>query len=71
MASAVNKRLLGHSKINMVLRYAHPTQEHQTKAMEKMEQFVAQKQTGRGWSVVSDSGLSHPRNQDVQWRHGE
>jgi integrase len=38
--------MLGHSKINMVLRYAHPTQEHQTKAMEKMEQFVAQKQIG-------------------------
>jgi integrase len=36
--------MLGHSKINMVLRYAHPTQEHQTKAMEKMEQFVAQQQ---------------------------
>ncbi len=28
--------MLGHSKINMVMRYAHPTQEHQTKAMEKM-----------------------------------
>ncbi len=27
--------MLGHSKINMVLRYAHPTQEHQTKAMDK------------------------------------
>ena len=34
--------MLGHSKINMVLRYAHPTQEHQTKAMEKMEQFVGE-----------------------------
>jgi hypothetical protein len=33
--------MLDHSKINMVLRYAHPTQEHQTKAMDKMEQFVA------------------------------
>jgi integrase len=22
--------MLGHSKINMVMRYAHPTQEHQT-----------------------------------------
>jgi integrase len=32
--------MLGHSKINMVLRYAHPTQEHQTRAMEKMEEFV-------------------------------
>jgi site-specific recombinase XerD len=29
--------MLGHSKINMVLRYAHPTQEHQSKAMDKME----------------------------------
>ena len=36
--------MLGHSKINMVLRYAHPTQEHQAKAMEKLERFVAQQQ---------------------------
>lgn len=36
--------MLGHSKINMVMRYAHPTQEHQTKAMEKMSQYVAQQQ---------------------------
>jgi integrase len=36
--------LLGHSKIQMVLRYAHPTQEHQIKAMEKLEQFVAERQ---------------------------
>jgi hypothetical protein len=28
----------------MVLRYAHPTQEHQAKAMEKMERFVAAQQ---------------------------
>lgn len=35
--------MLGHSKINMVLRYAHPTQEHQAWAMEKLEQFVADK----------------------------
>jgi len=33
--------MLGHSKINMVLRYAHPTQEHQTTAMDKMEQYVS------------------------------
>ncbi len=32
--------MLGHSKINMVLSYAHPTQEHQTKAMDKMERYV-------------------------------
>jgi hypothetical protein len=34
--------MLGHSKINMVLCYAHPTQEHQTKAMGKMEQYVSE-----------------------------
>ncbi len=34
--------MLGHSKINMVMRYAHPTQEHQTKAMNRMEQYVAE-----------------------------
>jgi integrase len=34
--------MLGHSKINMVLRYAHPTQEHQTKAMDKMERYVTE-----------------------------
>jgi hypothetical protein len=33
--------MLGHSKINMVLRYAHPTQEHQTKAMDKMESSMS------------------------------
>jgi len=36
--------MLGHARIQMVLRYAHPTQEHQTKAMAKMEQYVAQQQ---------------------------
>ena len=32
--------LLGHSKIQMVLRYAHPSQEHQARAVERMERFV-------------------------------
>jgi integrase len=32
--------MLGHSRIQMVLRYAHPTQEHQQGAMERLEQFV-------------------------------
>lgn len=47
--------MLGHSKINMVLRYAHPTQEHQTKAMDKLEQFVAQKQID---AAARQQGLS-------------
>jgi integrase len=33
--------MLGHSKINMVLRYAHPTASHQTQAMQRMETWVA------------------------------
>jgi integrase len=33
--------MLGHSKINMVLRYAHPTARHQTAAMHNMEAWAA------------------------------
>ena len=36
--------LLGHSRIQMVLRYAHPSQEHQARSVERMEQFVAKQQ---------------------------
>lgn len=31
--------LLGHSRIQMVMRYAHPTQEHQINAIKKLEEF--------------------------------
>lgn len=34
--------LLGHSKIQMVLRYAHPTQEHQARSVERLERFVSE-----------------------------
>jgi integrase len=33
--------MLGHSKINMVLRYAHPTEQHQAAAMQKIQQRLA------------------------------
>jgi hypothetical protein len=36
--------LLGHSKIQMVLWYAHPTLEHQARSVERLEQFVAARQ---------------------------
>ena len=36
--------ILGHSRIQMVLRYAHPTEEHQASAMKRAEQFNATKQ---------------------------
>jgi len=34
--------MLGHSRIQIVLRYAHPTQEHQTQAMQCLERFVSE-----------------------------
>ncbi len=36
--------ILGHSRIQMVLRYAHPTEEHQAEAIRKLEAFNAQRQ---------------------------
>jgi integrase len=36
--------MLGHSRIQMVLRYAHPTQAHQAKAMEQLEKYNAAQQ---------------------------
>jgi integrase len=35
--------MIGHSRIQMVLRYAHPTEEHQFNAMKKMEAYRAGK----------------------------
>jgi integrase len=35
--------MLGHSRIQMVLRYAHPTEEHQLRAMKKAQTFVAKR----------------------------
>lgn len=42
----------------MVLRYAHPTQEHQTKAMDKMKQFVAQRQIEAAEAAARRQGMS-------------
>lgn len=36
--------LLGHSKINMVMRYAHPTESHQRLALKRLEQFNLEQQ---------------------------
>jgi integrase len=44
--------LLGHSKIQMVLRYAHPTQEHQTKSIERMERFISENRIEAAGAVV-------------------
>jgi integrase len=36
--------MLGHSRIQMVLRYAHPTEQHQAQAMKRLEEFNTAKQ---------------------------
>ncbi|MBA3323118.1 MAG: tyrosine-type recombinase/integrase [Pyrinomonadaceae bacterium] len=33
--------MIGHSRIQMVLRYAHPSEEHQFQAMKRVQTFVA------------------------------
>jgi hypothetical protein len=48
------KLLLGHSRIQMVLRYAHPTQQHQAQAMRKLEEFNAARQTAEYEAASAD-----------------
>jgi hypothetical protein len=36
--------VLGHSRIQMVLRYVHATEEHQANAMKRLEEFNAAEQ---------------------------
>jgi len=36
--------LLGHSKLNMVMRYAHRQEQHQAEAMKRLEVFNAAKE---------------------------
>ena len=36
--------MLVHARIQMVLRYAHPTEQHQAEAMKRLEQFNAVQQ---------------------------
>ena len=36
--------IVGYSRIEMMLRYAHPTKQHQTDAMKRLEEFNAQRQ---------------------------
>jgi hypothetical protein len=35
--------MLGHSRIQMVVRYAHPTEEHQFEAVKKLQAFMGKK----------------------------
>jgi integrase len=38
------KAIMGHSRIEMTLRYAHPNEEHQVLAIRKIEEFTIKKQ---------------------------
>jgi site-specific recombinase XerD len=42
--------MLGHARIQMVLRYTHPTEQHQAEAMRRLERFTAE-QVGRSATV--------------------
>jgi len=50
--------MLGHSRIQMVLRYAHPAQKHQAKAMEQLEQFSAAQQIEEFEAAKSHSAVT-------------
>jgi integrase len=45
--------MLGHFRIQMVLRCAHPTEEHQATAMKRLEEFNATKQMAEYERMVS------------------
>ena len=53
--------LLGHSKIQMVLRYAHPTQEHQARSVERMEQFVVRSGADAEGRAIANAGSERQR----------
>ena len=48
--------MLGHSRIQMVLRYAHPTQAHQAQAMKQLERFNAEQQIA---AFARQSDMTH------------
>jgi len=51
--------MLGHSRIQMVLRYAHPTEEHQVQAMRKLEKFTAARQIAE-YEIIDGQSLQYP-----------
>ena len=51
--------MLGHPRIQMVLRYAHPTEQHQAQAMRKLEEFNAAKQMAE-FEAIQERSLQIP-----------
>src|SRR5262245_61638527 len=61
--------LLGHSKLNMVMRYAHPQEKHQADSVKKLEAFnvakeiaEVEKQKNRSQAPVSQTVPTVPEN---------
>jgi hypothetical protein len=50
--------MLGNSRNQMALRYAHPTQKCQAKAMEQLEQFNAAQQIAEFEAAESHSAMT-------------
>jgi integrase len=56
--------MLGHSKIQMVLRYAHPSEEHQAAAMKKMSAVASVERGGTKGGTPAET-TSQQKNQAV------
>ena len=56
--------MLGHSRIQMVLRYAHPTEQHQAQAMPKLEQFNTPKRMAE-FEVSQERSLQISLSEDL------
>ena len=54
--------LLGHSKLNMVLRYAHVQEAHQAEAMKKMEVINAAKEIAEFEKIPHTKSPTVPEN---------
>lgn len=54
--------MLGHSRIQMVLRYAHPSEEHQAAAMRKMGVVLEQNKPATVSATPSISGSQNAEN---------
>ena len=50
--------MLGHARIQMVLRYAHPTQQHPHQAMVRLEQFVTEQRIAQAEQNTAAKSLA-------------
>ncbi len=68
--------LLGHSKLNMVMRYAHPQEKHQVEAVKRLEAINAAKEIAECEKAATISATVGPlpeenameQSEDKTWR---